>query len=86
MSKREKRLLKIRQSQKDVSMQELRQLLEDFGFKYEPTDGSHYIFRYNNGGLNFKIPIPFHRPIKEYYVKQVIKLIDQIIAQEKHDE
>jgi predicted RNA binding protein YcfA (HicA-like mRNA interferase family) len=67
-------------------MQELRQVLEDFGFEYEPSEGSHYIFRYNKGKLDITFPIPFRRPLKEVYVKKAIKMIDQIIDQEKGNE
>jgi predicted RNA binding protein YcfA (HicA-like mRNA interferase family) len=45
MTKRQKRLERIRQNPKAVSFQDLRQLLEDYGFKMRRISGSHYIFR-----------------------------------------
>lgn len=45
MSKREKRLQKLRQNQKDVSFEELRQVLEDHGFTLDHATGSHFTFR-----------------------------------------
>ncbi|MBA3871868.1 MAG: type II toxin-antitoxin system HicA family toxin [Anaerolineae bacterium] len=79
MTKREKRLEKLRQSQKNVSMQELSQVLGDFGFEIEHSpNGSHYKFEYNKVGLVIRLIIPFRRPIKPYYVKDAIKAIDQV--------
>ena len=79
MSKREKRLEKLRQSQNNVSMQELSQVLDDFGFEIEHSpNGSHYKFEYNKAGLVIRLIIPFRRPIKPYYVKDAIKAIDQV--------
>jgi hypothetical protein len=79
MTKREKRLERLRQNQKDVSMQELSQVLADFGFEIEHSpSGSHYKFEYNKSGLVIRLIIPFRRPIKPYYVKDAIKAIDQV--------
>ena len=79
MTKREKRLEKLRQSQNNVSMQELSQVLDDFGFEIEHSpNGSHYKFEYNKSGFVIRVIIPFCRPIKPYYVKDAIKAIDRV--------
>jgi predicted RNA binding protein YcfA (HicA-like mRNA interferase family) len=79
MSKREKRLQKLRQNLKDVSFNELKQILEDYGFDHIRTAGSHHTFIAMIGKLNWRVTIPFHRPIKIPYVKAALKAIDEII-------
>ncbi len=79
MSTREKRLQKLRQNRKNVSMQELAQVLQDHGFELDRSpDGSHHHFEYNKNGLVIALIIPFRRRVKEYYVKQVLKAIDLV--------
>jgi predicted RNA binding protein YcfA (HicA-like mRNA interferase family) len=86
LSKREKRLQKIRQNPKDVSMDELEQVLKDYGIQRDRESGSHYIFRYNLNGQNLRLSIPFRKPIKVIYVKEAIVVVDQIRATQKEDE
>ncbi len=85
MSKREKRLQKIRQNPRDVSMSELEQVLKDYGAWLDRSDGSHHIFSYNIKGREDSLSIPFARPIKSRYVKLVIEIIDQIREEENRD-
>jgi hypothetical protein len=44
MSKRQKRLEKVRQNPKNVSFETLKTLLEDYGFEHIRTSGSHHTF------------------------------------------
>ncbi|MBL1136225.1 MAG: hypothetical protein D8M56_13030 [Chloroflexi bacterium] len=44
LSKKEKRLQKIRQNRKNVSFEELAQVLEDWGFLFVRSKGSHHRF------------------------------------------
>lgn len=78
MNKREKRLLKIRQNPKNVSLEELAQVLEDHGFWLDRVTGSHHIFRAERDEKSWKLPIPFNKPIKVVYVKQALVAIDEI--------
>lgn len=84
--KKEKRLQKLRQSQKDVSFDELRQVLEDHGFTLDRTAGSHHIFRAVIGGEVVKLVIPFNRPIKSPYVYEALELIDEKMQSESEEE
>ncbi len=86
MSKRRKRLERIRQNPTNVSLDDLRHVLEDYGFEHKQTVGSHYTFRYVLGGQTKVLVIPFKRPLKPIYVKRTIKLIDQIIQEQEEDE
>ena len=78
MAKRDKRLQKLRQNPKNVSLDELRQVLENYGFWLDGVVGSHYIFRANFGERVWKLTIPYNKPIKIIYVKQALVAIDQI--------
>jgi predicted RNA binding protein YcfA (HicA-like mRNA interferase family) len=78
MTKREKRLQKLRQNPKDVSFDELRQVLESEGFYLDHTSGSHHVFRAVVANEVFKVVVPFARPVKPIYVKQVVDAIDKL--------
>ena len=83
MSKREKRLQKIRQNPRNVSFEDLRQVLEDHGFVVDRQSGSHYQFRATFGNETWRLTIPFRRPhVKTPYVKASLQAIDEIIALE----
>ncbi|MBZ0320458.1 MAG: type II toxin-antitoxin system HicA family toxin [Anaerolineae bacterium] len=79
MSKKKKRLEKLRQNPKNVSFEELSQVLSDWGFVLKRTAGSHHQFEVEVGLNKYSITIPFRRPIKEYYVKEAVSIIDKII-------
>lgn len=79
MTKREKRLLKIRQNQKNVQFNELRTMLEDYGFILKRSTGSHHSFQVKVGDAEILIVIPYARPIGIAYVREAIKIIDEII-------
>jgi predicted RNA binding protein YcfA (HicA-like mRNA interferase family) len=76
MSKREKRLARLRRNPNDVSFDQLRRVLEDYGFEYRQTEGSHYHFSYTLGGATKVYSVPFRRPVKDVYVKRALKVID----------
>jgi predicted RNA binding protein YcfA (HicA-like mRNA interferase family) len=78
MAKRDKRLHRLQQNPKNVSLDELRQVLEDHGFWLDRVVGSHYIFRAEHGERVWKLTIPYNKPIKIIYVKQALVAIDEI--------
>ena len=79
MTKREKRLQKIRQNPKDVSFDDLNQLIQDYDFELRRVTGSHHIFEYTLNQERLKFVLPLGRPVKPYYVKEALRLIDLII-------
>lgn len=85
MSKRKKRLEKIRQNPTNVSFDEIRTLLEDYGVIVDRASGSHYLFEYTIGNETRALVIPFRRRVKLAYVNKAIKVIDAII-QERGDD
>jgi hypothetical protein len=86
MSKRQKRLERIRQNPNNVSLADLRTVLEDYSFEYKKTVGSHYTFAYELGGETKLFVVPFRLPVKPIYIKQALRIIDQIIQDRNEDE
>lgn len=80
MTRREKRLQKLRQNPKNVSFDMLKRLLEDYGFEHVRTAGSHHTFVAVIEARNWRLTIPYHRPIKTPYIRQALLAIDEIIA------
>ena len=82
MTKREKRLQKLRQNPNNVSFDELRLVLEAEGFVLDHATGSHHIFRFQTDDQVLKIVIPFGRPVKPIYVRQALATIDKLKPEE----
>ena len=76
MSKWDKLLNKILSLSKDMRFQELKKVLEYYGYQMTaPSSGSsHYTFR--KSGKN-PITIPKHEPIKKIYVEMVRKIVEE---------
>lgn len=76
MSKWDKLLNKILSLSKDMRFQELKKVLEYYGYQMaSPSSGSsHFTFR--KPGKN-PITIPKHEPIKKIYVEMVRKIIEE---------
>lgn len=85
MSKWDKLLLRISFLSKDLRFDEIRKVLESYGYTmYAPQRGSsHYTFR--KPGIS-PITIPKHEPIKPIYVKMVRKIIESEQAEHEISE
>jgi predicted RNA binding protein YcfA (HicA-like mRNA interferase family) len=80
MSKRKKLRQRIAQNPKNVSMRELRALLEAYGFELDRVKGSHYSFIMKLAGREMLLVVPFRHPLHSVYVKKALALIEQIEA------
>lgn len=82
MSKWDKLIIRISNLSKDIRFNELRKILESYGYVMtEPRGGSsHYTFR--KPGCQ-PITIPKHEPIKKVYVEMVRQVIE---SEENNDE
>ena len=76
MSKWEKLLFRILSLSRDIRFEELRKVLESYGYAmHTPRGGSsHHVFRKEGED---PIVIPKHTPIKIVYVKQVKEVIEK---------
>ena len=76
MSKWDKLLNRILSLSKDMRFQELKKVLEYYGYQMTaPSSGSsHYTFR--KSGKN-PITIQKHEPIKKIYVEMVRKIVEE---------
>jgi len=76
MSKWDKLLSRVLSLPKDMRFDELRKVLESYGYKMNaPKSGSsHYTFR--KQGKN-PITIPKHEPIKKVYVEMVREVVEE---------
>ncbi|MSS81929.1 type II toxin-antitoxin system HicA family toxin [Acidaminococcus fermentans] len=76
MSKWEKLLKKIFTLSKDMRFDELRKILESYGYVMSAPRGgsSHYTFR--KPGKN-PITVPKHEPIKKVYVEMVRQVVEE---------
>jgi predicted RNA binding protein YcfA (HicA-like mRNA interferase family) len=85
MTKREKRLEKVRQNPKHASKDVLDQILSDYGFVRREGKGSHTV--YQHPGQETPIVVAAHgKHVPAYIVKQVLDAIDHVIEQEKSDD
>ena len=75
MSKWDKLLMKICTLSKDLRFDELRKVLESYGYVLNAPKGgsSHYTFRKPGCQL---ITIPRHEPIKKVYVEMVKEIVE----------
>ena len=82
MSKWDKLLARICTLSKDIRFDELRKVLESYGYEMNaPRSGSsHYTFR-KKGYM--PITIPKHEPIKKVYVEMVKQIVE---SEERNDE
>ena len=75
MSKWDKLIMRIRNLSSDLRFDELRKILESYGYEMNaPRSGSsHYTFR-KYGCM--PITIPKHEPIKKVYVEMVKQIVE----------
>ena len=78
MSKAEKALEKMKANPRDWRIDSLEAVAEAFGLIWRKPGGSHVIFRHKNGQ---KLSVPAHRPVKPFYVKKLIRLIEEGIGE-----
>jgi hypothetical protein len=78
--KRDKRIDAMRRSPQQVRHSELDVVLKDAGFAVRQRGSSHKINSYGR----YQISVPQHgRFVKEVYVRQALRLLDQIAQEEQ---
>jgi predicted RNA binding protein YcfA (HicA-like mRNA interferase family) len=84
MSKKEKALAKLRSNPKNVRFEELEKVLLGLGFIKRQERTSHMVFTYPG----YKpLTVPRRKPfLAPEYIKQALKLIDEIVLSEDDEE
>lgn len=85
MTKREKRLAKIRRNPKNVTRDEIDQVFTDYGFVRREGKGSHIVYQHPDQATPVVIAAHGHH-IPAYIVKQVLEAIDRVIEEGATDE
>ncbi len=73
MSRKDKLIEAIKNNPKNVKFEDLKKILESLGYTAVNRGGSHYVFTKES---SISLTIPYKRPVKVIYVKQVIKIIE----------
>lgn len=81
MSKWDKLLKKILALSQDIRFEELKKVLESYGYDVKTPAGgsSHYVFRKEGRS---SITIPKHKPVKKVYIKLVR---DAVLSEVEND-
>jgi len=80
MTKADKDIVRLRQNPNHVRYEELVTILTRLGFQRKQDSTSHVRFTYGNHILVIPKRKPFLKPV---YVKQVLKILDLILEEEK---
>ena len=78
MSKQDKRLNKIRNNPRNVSYEELRTILESYGFTFRDGKGSHTVYTHELFDASEEETLPRQNPLKPIYVKIALNNIDRV--------
>ena len=84
MSKWEKLIQRILTMSKDMRFDELRKVLESYGYEMSAPRGgsSHYTFRKSG---TMPITISKHEPIKKVYVQMVKEIVESEVSNHEND-
>ncbi len=74
MSKKDKLIKAIKNNPTNIKFEDLRKILEGLGYSATNRGGSHYVFTKDNC---ISLTIPYKKPVKVIYVKQVIQIIEE---------
>ncbi len=74
LSRKEKLIKLIKNNPTNVRFEDLKKVLEGIGYKAVNRGGSHYVFT-KKGSI--ALTIPYRKPVKVIYVKQVIKIVEE---------
>ena len=84
MSSWDKLLIRIRALSKDLRFDELRKVLEEYGYEMRAPRGgsSHFVFR-KEGCM--PITIPKHDPIRKVYIELVKEVVENETKKDEDD-
>ena len=82
MSKWDKLLARICGLSRDLRFDELRKVLESYGYEMRQPNGGHCTFRKPGCA---PITIPMHEPIKKVYVMMVKEVVESEVSNREDD-
>ena len=85
MTKRAKRLQRIRQNPRHVSVEALDNVLKDYGFIRRSGKGSHRVYQHPDESMPIVV-VAHGAHVPTYIVKQVLVAIDRIREQQGNDD
>ena len=74
LSRKDKLLKGMKNNPKDVNFDDLKKLLESYGYIAENSGGSHWVFR--KDGYETQV-IPRKKPVKAVYVIRALKAVGE---------
>jgi hypothetical protein len=74
----EKILKKMKANPRDWRIENLKTVAEANNVSFRQPGGSHVIFRHVNGAM---LSVPAHRPIKSFYIKKFVRLIEYGVSE-----
>ena len=80
MSKQDKLLDKIRNNPKDIKFETVQKILLGYGFKETSPRGGSSHYTYHRG--IYRVTVPKENPVNSVYIKQAIKIIDRLEAEQ----
>ena len=84
MNKSDKTLEKMRHNPKDWRIQEIETVAEKYGISVRKGKGSHVVLEHPSWVE--LLTVPAHRPIKQIYVKKLVRLIEDMRQLENETE
>lgn len=78
MTRATKILEQMKANPRDWRIESLKSVAEARGLAHRQPGGSHVIFRHPNGAM---LSVPARRPIKPIYVKKLVRLIEEGVAE-----
>ncbi len=82
MTRKDKKLHRMRQSPSGWQIEDLKSLADEHAIEWLHDGGSHVVFR---SCLCEHLSVPAHRPIKPFYIKRFLLLLDQTLALRKEE-
>ena len=76
MSKLDKLITKLKNNPKDVKIETIKKIADNYGLTYSLGKGDHLNIKHPK--IDYILTIPAHRPIKPIYIKKLLSMIEEL--------
>jgi predicted RNA binding protein YcfA (HicA-like mRNA interferase family) len=76
MSKLDKLIQKLKNNPRDVKIETVQKIADNYGLQYSWGKGDHMNIKHPE--LDYILTVPAHRPIKPIYIKKLLSMIEEI--------